>query len=230
MPIAAIRYLVAGVCVMAFVVAQTYQHLAYKFLIPTPKTPDDELRNYLLPVERFRALQVGGTILLLLVPYTVIALHGLDAAPVVSVLGLIFGAGFVGLEVTHRSIDFFVVGGKWAGRLAHASESERELLLRNFALWSEVTRGWYFPLLLSHLLASCCFLAATWPGPGEHAWLSLAPVAFALNALRLAGRIAGMFAGVTWLGALNGRLYYPFVLVINWLLMGWFAYLAMSAL
>src|SRR5579883_3325655 len=209
------HYLLAGVCVLAFVAAQTYQHLAYRFWIPTPKSPDDELRNYLLPVDRRRALLVGGTILAMLVPYAVLAIRCFGAAPVAAVLGLVFGAGFVGLEIAQRGIDYFVVGEKWARQMGSASGAERESILRRFALWNEVTRGWYFPLLLTHLLASCCFLAATLAERGKDGWLYFAPVAFALNGLRLLGRITGTYAGVAWLEPLNGRLYFPAVLVIN---------------
>jgi hypothetical protein len=223
------NYLIAGICVLAFLAAQAYQHLAYASWIPAPTGPDDELRNYLLPVDRVRALLVGGTILALLVPYAVLAIRYSGAAPVVSVLGLVFGAGFVGLEVTQRSIDFFVVGEKWARQMGSASDLERLSILRRFALWNELTRGWYFPLLLTHLLASVCFLAATWTELGKGGWFYFAPVAFALNALRLAGRIAGTYAGVAWLEPLNRRLYFPAVLVINLLLTAWFFYLATHA-
>jgi hypothetical protein len=224
------NYLIAGVCVLAFLAAQAYQHLAYSSWIPAAKSPDDELRNYLLPVDRVRALLVGGTILALLVPYAVIAIRYFEAAQVASVLGLVFGAGFVGLEVTQRSIDFFVVGEKWARQMGSASGSERESILRRFALWNELTRGWYFPLLLTHLLASVCFLAATATELGKGGWFYFAPLAFALNALRLVGRIAGTYAGVAWLEPLNGRLYFPAVLVINGLLVLWFFSLATTGM
>jgi hypothetical protein len=171
-------------------------------------------------------LLVGGTILLLLVPYVVIALRNFEAAPVVSLLGLIFGAGFVGFEITHRGVEFVLVGTNWARQYARAAEAQRESILRRLAIWNELTQAWYFPLLLAHLLASCCFLAATWTESGKGVWHALAPAAFALNAVRLFGRLVGMVAGVSWLNTLNGRLYFPSVLVINTLLALWFFYLA----
>jgi hypothetical protein len=218
------RYAAAGVCVVAFLAAQTFQHLAYWLWIPAIKNPQDELRSYLLRVDRVRALLVGGTILLLLVPYVVITLRYLEAAPVASVLGLIFGTGFVACEIAHRGVEFILVDMNWARRYARAAPAEQESILRRFAVWNELTQAWYFPLLLAHLLASCSFLAATWTDADKGVWHGLAPAAFALNALRLLGRLAGMFAGVSWLNTLNGRLYFPSVLVINTLLALWFFY------
>jgi hypothetical protein len=222
-----IRYLAAGLCVLAFLAAQTFQQFAYGSRIPAPKGPADELQNYLLPVDRLRALLVGGTILLLLVPYAAVTLRYFEAAPVASLLGLIFGAGFVGLETVHRGIDYFVVGQKWARQHRDASEAERAAILRRYSLWGEVTHGWYFPLLLAHLLASCCYLAVTETDIAKVTWHALAPVAFALNALRLTGRLAGTYGGVARLEALSGKLYYPAVLVINALLAAWFFCLAL---
>jgi hypothetical protein len=60
---------------------------------------------------------------------------------------------FICFEVSHRSIDFFVVGARWANQFAHATSSaERETLLQRFALWNEMAQGWFFPLMLSYLL------------------------------------------------------------------------------
>jgi hypothetical protein len=220
------RYAAAGVCVVAFLAAQTFQHLAYWLWIPAIKHPQDELRSYLLRVDRVRALLVGGTILLLLVPYVVVSLRYFETAPVASVLGLIFGAGFVACEIAHRGVEFVLVGTNWARRYVRAAEAEREPILRRYAVWNELTQAWYFPLLLAHLLASCSFLAATWTDLGKGVWHALAPAAFALNSLRLVGRMTGMFAEMSWLNALNNRLYFPSVLVINTLLATWFFYLA----
>jgi hypothetical protein len=220
------RYVAAALCVLAFLAAQAFQHFAFWFLIPAAKGPQDELRNYLLPVDRARALLVGGTILLLLVPYVVVALRFLEVAPVTSLLGLTLGVGFVGFEITHRGVEFVLVGTNWARQYSRASEAERESILRRYSTWGELTQAWYLPLLLAHLLASCSFLAATWTETGKGVWYSLGPAAFALNALRLLGRLAGMFAGMAWLNTLNGSLYFPSVVFINTLLALWFFYLA----
>lgn len=221
-----LRYLAAGLCTVAFLAAQAFQQVAYGYLLPAPRMPEDELGNHLRPVDRARALLVGGTILLLLVPYVTVSLRYGEVAPAVSLLGLVFGAAFVGFETAHRSLDYFLVGGKWAVRYFQASELEREQIQARYSLWGDISHAWYFPLLLAHFLASCCFLVVTASEAGKGAWYALAPVAFGLNALRLIGRLVGIFTGQKWLEALNGRLYFPAVLVINSLLALWFFYLA----
>jgi hypothetical protein len=89
-------------------------------------------------------------------------------------LGLICGVVFVGLEVTYRSVDLFVIGQHWAQQFQASTNSvERNAILQRFAVWNEIVRGWYFPLLLAHLLASCLFAFATLrdSGSGDQ-WLA----------------------------------------------------------
>jgi hypothetical protein len=72
-----------------------------------------------------------GTIVVLIVPFVVITLRCFKVAPMVSVLGLVFGVAFIGFEVSHRSMDFFVVGERWANQFAQANSSaEREAILQ----------------------------------------------------------------------------------------------------
>lgn len=216
----------AGICVLCFLLAQTFQELSYRFWIPESHSPVDDLNAYLLPVDQVRALLVGGSILLLTVPFVVIALRYHNVTPIASTLGLIFGSAFVGLEIVHRSLDFFVVGKQWAHQLQNATGGERDSILQHFSLWNEVVQGWYFPLMLSYLLASICFAAATASDRARGVWYWLAPVGFSLNALRLLGRMLSSFGGQHWLDGFNGKLYFPAVFVINGLLATWFFYLA----
>lgn len=222
------RYVLAGLCVLSFIVAQTFQAFAYWFWIPTSHGPQDDLLIYLLHVDQIRALLVMGSILLLIVPYAVIALRYFKIAPLASVLGLIFGAAFIGFEISARSVDFFVVGQHRAHQLATAATSaDRATILRQFAMWNDMMLGWTFPLRLAAFLASCTFAAATWNESGG--WSRLAQVSFVLNALRLLGRLLSTFAGQRWLDPLNNTLYYPAVFVINGMLTLWFFYLARNA-
>jgi hypothetical protein len=186
------------------------------------QTAQENLATYLLPVDQARAALVGVTILLLIVPYLVIALRYFSTHPVFSLLGFVFGVGFIGAECAQRSIDFFLVGAHWARELNGSSGITREILLRRFDLWNDITAAWYFPLLLAHLLAACCFLRVTSIEWRRGGWFRLAPCAFLLNAVRLAGRMLSMFAGQTWLEGFNSTLYLPSVLAVNLLQIGWF--------
>jgi succinate dehydrogenase/fumarate reductase cytochrome b subunit len=132
---------------------------------------------------------------------------------------------FIGFEFTARAMDFFVVGQSWANAF-HASGSsvEKAMIVHRYVLWSDMVRGIYFELMLSFLLASCAFFYATLQD--QDRWSRLASLAFALNALRLLGRISSTFAGQRWLDALNDSAYFPIVFVINCMLAAWFFHLA----
>src|SRR5271157_4114969 len=209
-----VRYRLAAFFVFLFLAAQTFQELAYRLWIPATNGPADELLNYLLPIDKVRSLLIMGTIVGLIVPFAVIALRYRNRAPLASLIGIVFGAAFIGFELAHRSVDFFVIG-QWAREFASASGSQRELVLQRFASWNEMVRGWHFPLLLSYLLASCAFAVATGTDRHRGGWYSLAPLAYVLNALRLLGRILSTFAAQRWLDGLNDKLYFPAVFVIN---------------
>ena len=211
---------------MLFLAAQTFQAFAYWFWIPTSHDPQHNLLVYLLRVDRIRALLLMGTILLLIVPYALVALRYFRVAPVASVLGFAFGAAFVGFEISIRSIDFFVVGQHWAYHLSSA-DSAREVILRRFVLWNEMMYGLTFPLMLAGLLASCAFWIAT--SKEQSGWYRLGQVAFGLNTLRLLGRLISTYAGQGWLGSLNNSFYFPAVFVINGLLILWFFFLSRHA-
>jgi hypothetical protein len=74
------------------------------------------------------------------------------------------------------------------------------------------------------MLASCAFFYVTLQD--QDRWSRLASLAFALNALRLLGRISSTFAGQAWLDAPNDSAYFPIVFVINSMLAARFFHLA----
>jgi hypothetical protein len=218
------HYILAGLCVLSFLLAQTFQAFAYWFWIPNSHDPQKDLLVYLVRVNQVRALLVMGTILLLIVPYAVIGLRYFKSAPLASVLGFIFGAAFIGFELSARSVDFFVVGQRWAHQMMVASPAARETILRDFALWNDVMVGWTFLLRLAGLLASCAFAVST--SNEKIGWYRLGQVAFGLNALRLLGRLASTYAALHCLDGLNDSLYFPAVLIINGVLVIWFFFLS----
>lgn len=216
------RYQNSAIALFCFVAAQAFQTIALDRWIPTPHSAQESLALYLSPINELRAVLVGAAILGLVLPYLVIALRYVAKDPIFSILGFLFALGFVGAETAHRSIDFFLVGECWAREFGGSSSIERSVLLEHFALWNDITRAWYFPLLLSHLISSFCFLRVTWTDWGRRGWFRLAPVAFFLNALRLLGRLLSMFAGQAWLNGLNNDLYFPVVFTVDALLIVWF--------
>jgi hypothetical protein len=219
------RYQFAGFCILIFIAAQAFQELALRFWIPVAHGPEQELLAHLLPVDRARALLILASILLLVVPYITIAMRYWRATPIASGSGLIAAIAFVGFEFTTRSLDFFVAGQSWANTYRDSgSPLQKAMIVHRYVVWSDMVRGIYFELMLSFLLASCPFFYATLQD--QDRWSRIASLAFALNALRLLGRMASTFAGQTWLEALNDSAYFPSVLVINSMLAVWFFQLA----
>jgi hypothetical protein len=156
------RYQFAGLCILFFIAAQTFQELATRFWIPEAHGPEQELLTYLLPMDRARALLILSSILLLVIPYITIAMRYWPATPIAAVSGLIAGVSFIAFEFTARSMDFFVIGQSWANSF-HSSSSpmEKAIIVHRYLLWSDMVRGIYFEIMLSFLLASCAFLYAT---------------------------------------------------------------------
>jgi hypothetical protein len=221
------RYRLAALCVFSFLAAQTFQELAYHFWIPVSHGPEDDLRMYPLPVDRARAILIFLGIVALIVPFVVIALRYFRMAPLASVLGAIFGTAFIGFEISERSVDFFFVGEHLATEFANASSGAgRELVVQRFSAWIGIVHAWYLPLMLCFLGASCCFAFATWSERKRGGWYYLAPIAFAINAVRLLGRILSTYLGQHWLDGLNGQLYFPIVFSVHLLLFLWFLALA----
>jgi hypothetical protein len=218
------RYLLAAFCILLFLLGQTFQQVAYRLWIPSPEDPASALLVSFQRGDQLRAIILIFSILILLIPYIVVAQRFRQVAPLASTVGLIGGIAFIGFEITARSIDLFLVGQQWARQFQAATvPSAREMILQRFQLWNDFVHAWYFPLLLSHLALSCGFCLATWKSEG---WYRLGPLAFLLNGLRLVGRILSMFAGQRWLESLNNTAYFPAVLVINVMLIVWFLLLA----
>jgi len=219
------QYLIAGACIVWFIAVQAFQEVAYRFWIPASHGPFDDLSIYLLRIDKIRALLLMASILTLILPYSVIALRYFKTRPLASICGFFFSAAFIGLEMITRSVDFFVVGQSWARQFSTAANgAEREIILQHLGTWNEVAYALYFPLMLSYLLASLAFLTSTVGETGNLRWLVQA--AFALNALRLLGRMLSTFAGQAWLAPLNDTAYFPTVLLVNLLLASWFFRLA----
>ena len=204
-------FAVAAVCAGLYLAAQTLQLILGLTLLPSPATPQAEALGRTLPAETLRAVVLLLSFFALIPVYVALALDRFRAAPGAAVCGAIFGIMFVLLEIAYRDIDLFVVSGVWA----------RAGDLGRLSLWDQAVSGWYLILLLSHFLSSACFALAFRRDATR--WDLLAVFSFALNALRLLGRILGGYAGVGWLATLSGPLYFPAVAVVMTLLLVWLA-------
>jgi hypothetical protein len=214
-------HVVATACLGLYLAAQILQLILFRVVLSRPDGAEAELLARLEPAETLRAVVILLSHFCLVPVYVAVALRRWPHAPGAAACGVLFGLAFVLFELSYRTIDLFLVSRGWAPAYAAADATVRAALLERTALWEQAVGAWYFALLSAHLLASICFLAAfARREPG--AWDGLAQLAFAINTLRLIGRILAGWPGVAWLKPLSGDFYFPpmaafLVLLIVWL-------------
>jgi hypothetical protein len=216
---------IAAICAGFYLAVQTFQFVLFRLVLATGGGPVEAAIARLEPLETVRAVLLLISMFALVPVYVAIALRCFRAAPGTALSGLIFGVAFVLFELAYRTIDLFLVSQVWAAAVRDGGDAAAAALER-IQLWEAAIGAWYFVLLAAHLLASICFAAAVHfqRGPdAEGRWDVLAVIAFALNAVRLVGRLLGSHGGVEWLLPLSGRFYFPAVGVIMVLLTIWLA-------
>jgi hypothetical protein len=199
------EFLWAGVCCLVFVVVQILQKIIF-LTVPIGNSGLSELLALGHPYHVVRSLLVLFSIILLVFPFVLFARYGKTF--VMQVLIIVFFSSFVLFELGYRSVELFLVQLKWAPQATH-SIPEADLVLK-FELFKEIKEATYFPLLLSHGIASGL---AAWCVPFQGADKIL-KAALAVNMFRLLLRIGGMFAGIQWMNVLTGTYYFPFILLV----------------
>lgn len=214
------HFRIAATCVCLFLATQLFQGLCLLVLLPETDSAAEALTQRGQVLDHWRAILVLVGLLLLAVPYAVIALDRIRTAPVAASLGFTFGALFVAIELLYRGVELVRIHGGLAPELSAATAARRETILGEYAAWNELVAALYFPLLLAGLIASVCFALATWRGVAR--WHRLGSLAFSLNALRLVARLLGAYGGVSWLAPFNTLpTYLVGVVAINALLAAW---------
>lgn len=189
-------------------------------LLPGTESAAEALAQRGQVLDHWRAILVLVGLLLLAVPYAVIALDRIRLAPVSATLGFAFGVLFLAIELVYRGVELVIIHQGLAPELLAAGVARREAILGEYAAWNELVVALYLPLLLAGLIASVCFALATWRGEGR--WHRIGSLAFSLNALRLVARLLGGYAGVSWLAPFNSLpAYLTGVVVVNALLATW---------
>lgn len=202
-------YIAGGTAVLIFILSQIFQQWVFA--------------NYPLGIDSVSQLSTLGqsshiarstavllSIISLMFPFTVISFQAKDQ--IVRTLIIVFFSFFVLLEVSYRSVELFVVQLSWSQQAGDPSVVDR------FDLFQEVKSAVYFPLLMSHGIASA-LAAWTIPFRGADRWLKFA---LGMNAIRLVLRTLGMFVGIGWMNWLTGTNYFWFMLIVFLPLMTWF--------
>ena len=212
-------YRFATACCAYYVIAQVIQQAAFAHGINDAATGEQGILQRLLPLDQFRLSVLLLSFFPILVAFAAVALRRVRSNPAASLLGFTFSFLFVAAEMGARSMDLFLVSRKWAVEYHSAtSPAIQQLIAGRIQLWEESVGAFYFVLLSGHLLASTCFALATWD---HDRWNRIVAVAFILNALRLASRVAEGYLGQRWLDPVNDAVYFPAVALIFGTLTAW---------
>jgi hypothetical protein len=212
-------YRFATACCAYYVIAQVIQEAAFRHGINDAAAGEQRILQRLLPLDQFRLTVILLSFFPISVAFAAVALRRIRSSPAASVLGFTFSFLFVTAEVSTRSIDLFLVGKKWAMEYHSAASPEiQQLVAGRIHLWEESVGAFYFVLLVGHLLASTCFAIAAWD---DDRWNQIVAIAFIVNAVRLASRIAEGYLGQRWLDPVNDAVYFPAVALIFGTLTAW---------
>lgn len=222
-------FLFLGAAVAGFyVVAQLFQQLVFRFVLPEAPDAAAEIALRLVSGEIARQVVVLTSLFLTPVAYAALAAARWRHAPAAAVVGVLFGLFFAALESSYRSIDLFAAG-QWATEFVAAGDgARRALLLERFVLWDAVVISLYLPLLAAHALASAAFAVAVGAGTKQDWWDRVLMLALVANAIRAVLRIMQMHAGVEWLAPFNSVLYLPVTLLTYGTLSAWLARLGVQ--
>ncbi len=208
----------AAVLAFAYVLAQTFQAYVLSVL-PPAGSPAEELLQGSLSLNLWRAALLLLSFWGLMYVFLVICVQNLKRhypATIVAFLGFFI---FCSLEIGLRSVELFYLQIHLPSVFRQAAgAAEQKAILEWAAGFRSVQMALYFPLLFSQMIGSV-ILAATFERRIRINYLIMG--AMAINALRLLGRILGMFLHVHVLDWFSASLYLPLVYVIFGLMMTW---------
>jgi len=207
-------YRLGAACCVYYVFAQFIQEITFHYGINDSATGQAEILQRVLPLDQLRAVLIllGFSFIPILTAYAAVTLLRYRLRPAASALGLVFSSVFVGMELSIRSVDLFLISRTWAAQYqAAASDALRQAIAGRIQIWDESVGALYFALLGAHLLASVCFAIALWDRDDK--WNRIVALGFALTAIECTGRIAEGYLGQTWLDGPTHALYFPVVLL-----------------
>lgn len=202
----------ASVCAFIFALAMTFAVLS-RLHTPDPRTLDEAVALSSNVVFNLRTWSQFLSFFFIMIAFWGVAVKKLETSFGLVIIGFVFCAVFVLLELFTRSIDLFVAGGSLATTYASETNDLAKTALRiNFDLVNSGIFALYFPLLTAHMLGSCFFGLATWKGVGLEKFVS---VLFLINALRLSLRLMQMYGSQSWLAGVNRWTYVVLIFLFS---------------
>jgi len=212
-------YRFAAICALYYVIAQVIQEIAFHYGINDSASGEAGILQRLTPLDQWRLSAILSSFFAITIAFGAVALRRARLRPAASLLGFTFSFLFVLAEIINRSIDLFVVSKVWAVEYQAASVAAKQLAADKMLMWEQSFAGFYFLIRIGLLLGSIFFAVATWEK--RQRWDQVVAIAFAANALRIAGRLAEGFLGQSWLAPVNDAIYFPASTLIYGMLAVW---------
>jgi hypothetical protein len=203
-------YRFGAACCVYYIAAQLFQEISFRFILDDSSTEEAAILQRLVPVDQLRQVFIllSFSFIPILVAYAGVALARCRKRPGVSVSGFAFSVLFVGMEISIRSIDLFLVSRTWAVQYHSAgSEALKHAIAGRIQIWNESVGALYFGLIGVSLLSSVCFAIATWDRGNK--WNQIVALGFVLTAVNSAGRIASGYLGQPWLEGPIHAVHFP---------------------
>jgi hypothetical protein len=212
------RGIAATFCI-AYVLIQVFQRFVF-MSIPQPKNIAEELILGSMPIHIWRSTLLLLSFFALIYVYAVIVFHEFRKSVLLFTIAFIGLLIFCFLEIGIRSVELFYIQLQLPQEYISAeNELVKNSILDKYVAFQSVQSALYFPLLFSQAISS---VIVAWLFSSKPKLNYLIKIAFAVNAIRLAGRLGGMFLHVKWLNSFSSTLYLPLVILIFGLLIIWF--------
>jgi|SRR5688572_11255453 len=213
-----IRRIAATFCV-AYILIQVFQRFVF-MSVPQPKNFAEELVLGSMPIHIWRSTLLLLSFFALIYVYAVIVFHEFKKSVLLYTTAFIGLLIFCFLEIGIRSVELFYTQIQLPTEFVNAKdELVKNSILDKYAAFQSIKGALYFPLLFSQGISSAIIAYLFSTKQKEN---YLIKVAFGVNAVRIAGRLGGMFLHVKWLDSFSGTLYLPLVIIIFGLLVFWF--------
>jgi hypothetical protein len=199
-------------------IIQIFQLYVVKTL-PETNSISEEFLQGRAAINIWRSLVLLLSFIPLIYTFLIICSHNLKynfALTIYAFLGLFM---FCFLEITIRSIELFYTQLILPSSYLQATNlNEKKVLLDNYSAFQSVQYALYFPLMLTQAIGSIILSIIF---SNRQKVNLLLKTAFALNAIRLAGRLIGMFLHINWFDSFSGSLYLPSIIIIYGLITVW---------
>lgn len=204
------RYIAAFIA-FGYILVQCFQFYVLSVLPPASSSVDEFLQRA-VPLDYWRATLLLVSFIGLMYVFLVICIQNLKrhfTATIFAFLGFFI---FCFLEICIRSVELFYFHIDLATAYQQAGGiNEQQAIMGQVTAFRDIQSALYFPLMLLQMIASA-IIALIFDRGLRLNYLII--FAFALNALRLALRIVGMYLHIEWLNSAMFVAYLPCVILI----------------